>query len=85
MSDAMGRLFIRLQSVVPELDFHSEKERDEFLEDYSKFLPESLRQQTLTWQANKRIRDAQPEPPPKPVPDHIQRERERTAAKQRST
>jgi hypothetical protein len=52
-STAIGRLFIRLQSVVPELDFTSDTERDEFLDDYAQSLPERMRQSVLTWRANR--------------------------------
>lgn len=90
MSTELGRLFVRLQSVIPGLDFHSEKERDEFLEAWSKRLPESMRQQVLVWRNNQVQKQAEKvkaeeeaekgKPEPSSVPEVQRRERERAAA-----
>lgn len=76
-----GRFLIRIQGFISELDFKSDQEKDEFLESLGNSMFERMRQFLLTWRANKRIRDSEPKPDPPPVPDHIRRERERTAAK----
>lgn len=78
MATATGRLMIVLQGAVQELEFTDDKEREDFLTELADSFPERLRQSLLTWQSNRRT--AKPDPT-KPVPDHIQRERDRVAAK----
>lgn len=86
----MGRLFIQLQGVVPELDFKNSEEREEFLAYLSDTLYERMRQALLTWRANKANKDKaraeqEKQRAKQPVPDYTQRERDRAAARSRTT
>lgn len=84
MSTELGKLFIRLQGVVPELDFSSEKERDEFLAYVNKTLPKRLSQMLKTWQANQAQKEREPVKEAPPEPDHIRRSRERSEQRRAS-
>lgn len=89
MSTELGRIFIQLEAVVPELNFRDSSERDEFLSDWAKILPERLRQNVLTWQSNYHNRQCaiQDEIAKSivPTPDYIERERARAAARKKTT
>jgi hypothetical protein len=87
----IGRLIIKLEGAINELDFQSQDERNEFLSSLADTLYERLRQNLLIWRTNKQAEDEKRakenekksnEPPPT-VPDHIRRERERAVAKKK--
>jgi hypothetical protein len=50
---SLGRLMIRLDGAIRELDFTTEAERDQFIEDLGESLPDRLRQMAATWRANR--------------------------------
>lgn len=81
MASDLGRTIIVLQGAVDSQVFEDDTERDEYLAHFRGRLRETMRQDILTWRNNKRIEDAKPKPPPSPVPDHVQRERDRVASR----
>jgi hypothetical protein len=85
MSNSIGRIQIAMQGAVQELEFTSESECDEFLDDLSRTLPERLRQNLLTWRANYHDRECTKQrdiaDSVAAVSDDVKRERERVAAR----
>ena len=80
MASEEGRLLIHVEGVIQELDFTDSNECDEFLKHLNKTLYESWRQKLLGWRNNRHIKAQEDKiNPPLPPPDHIRRERERTA------
>lgn len=85
MSSPIGRLLIAIEGAVQNLQFDSDSEREEYLDDLSRTLQEQLRQNLLTWRSNYHNREcglqAQIANSIVPTPDHVERESERAAAK----
>lgn len=67
MANAIGRLIIQMERAVQECEFTNEDEREKFLEDLARSLPNRLNLTLKTWRANEHERNSASPKPVNPV------------------